>query len=136
MQAIPASISFTMSSVSDEEGLIKHYQTYSLPECANDLRLAFGEVDLGEYVLAADLLKLLVLFLLLFFLAFLFLLLVLEDAALGWPGHIAPLGATLSILFFFLVHLLLLLLVVGSLVVVTVHMCDFFFVCVHFILAT
>ena len=132
MQAMPASISLTMSSVSDEEGLIEHYKTNSLPESANDLRLAFGEVDLGEYVLAADLLKLLVLFLLLFFLAFLFLLLVLEDAALGWPGHIASLGAPLSILFIFLFHLL----VVRSLMVVTLHVCDLFFVCVHFILAT
>ena len=135
MQAMPASISFTMSSVSEEAGLVKHYQTSTniLPEGANDLRLAFGEVDLSEYVLAADLLKLLLLFLFFFFLAFLFLLLVLEDAALGWPGHIASLGTTtLSIILIFLV----LLLVVRSLMVVTVHVCNLFFVCVHFILAT
>ena len=80
-QDIPASKSFTISSVSDEAGLSVLENEGNLPKSANDLGFAFGEVDLCEDVLSADFLKLLIL--LFFFLFLFFLLFVFKNTALG-----------------------------------------------------
>ena len=132
MQAMPASINLTISSVSELEGLYFLNLTNELPKCAYDLGLAFSEVDLSEDVFAADLLKLLFLFLLFFLLV---LVLIVEHTALGGaPSHIPPCWHTtlrILVFFFFVGSILVLLLVIGSLLLL-----DFFFVCVHFISLT
>ncbi len=124
-----------MSSVSELEGLSHDLTTYCLPECAYDLRLAFGEVDLSEYVLSADLLKLL---LFLFFLfAFLILLFIVEDAALtGSARYLTALACPLRILIFLVDFIFLLLLLIRPLMMLTVHVLHFLLVCVHFISLT
>jgi hypothetical protein len=81
-------------------------EPYQLPESAYDLGFAFGEINVSEYVLSADFLKLLIL---LFFLLFLFFFLfVFKDAAtfLTLPDTVATMVSSTaprntSIVFFF-----------------------------------
>ena len=84
---------------------------FYLPECAYDLRLAFGEVDLGEYVLSADLLKLLLFFFFLF--SFLIFFLVIKDAAISRAArNLTTLTCPLGILIFLVDFIILLLLLI------------------------